>query len=72
MEAPAAAKVAPPDFGSMRLKDYHRVVRANYVAVESPRLGLRPAPAFRLQTYLPFVLLLIGLAVGAALVFGRI
>ena len=51
---------------TMPVKDYHRLVRANYVAVEGPRVS-RPS---RFQTYLPFLLLL-ALLVGAAVAFGH-
>ena len=53
---------------TMGVKDYHRLVRANYIATEGPRLG-RPG---RFHTYLPFVILVIGLLVGAGLAFGHI
>jgi hypothetical protein len=52
---------------TMGVKDYHRLVRANYIATEGPRLG-RPG---RFHAYLPFVILLIGLLVGAGVVFGH-
>jgi hypothetical protein len=52
---------------TMGVKDYHRLVRANYIATEGPRLG-RPG---RFHAYLPFVILVIGLLVGAGVVFGH-
>jgi hypothetical protein len=64
------AAVQAPAIGTMRIKDYHRLVRDNYWAVEGPRV--RSAGGFRLQAYLPFALLLLGLFVGALLAFGRI
>lgn len=64
---PVAAEV--PDIVNMRMKDYHRLVRSNYVAVEGPRLGVNPG--FRARNYLPFVLLLLGLIIGAGLVFDK-
>ena len=54
----------------MRLKDYHRVVKANYWAIEGPRAPR--GTGSRLAPYVPFVLLLLGLLVGAALAFGRL
>jgi hypothetical protein len=51
---------------TMGVKDYHRLVRANYLATEGPRLS---GPG-RLHTYLPFVILVIGLLVGGAVAFG--
>jgi hypothetical protein len=71
--APPPAEARPaelPDLASMRLKDYHRLVQANYRAVEAP--AARPGAGFRLRSYLPFALLLVGLIVGAALAFGRL
>jgi hypothetical protein len=67
--APAAA--APPDVASMGLKDYHRLVRANYAVVEVPQFTGRSGGS-RVRAYLPFALLLIGLLVGAAIAFGRL
>ena len=50
----------------MDVKDYHRLVKANYLATEGPRVG---SPA--LQAYLPFVHpACIGLLVGGAVAFG--
>jgi hypothetical protein len=54
----------------MRLKDYHRVVKANYWAIEGPHVARRPGS--RLAPYVPFVLLLLGLVIGAAMAFGRL
>ena len=51
---------------TMDVKDYHRLVRANYIVTEGPGVG-RPG---RLKTYLPFVILVIGLVVGGAVAFG--
>lgn len=54
----------------MRLKDYHRLVRSNYIAVEGPRAaGL--SGGSRLRAYLPFALLVLGLLVGAGMVLGK-
>jgi hypothetical protein len=52
---------------TMGVKDYHRLVRANYLATEGPRLS-RPG---RLHAYLPFVILVIGLLVGAGVALGH-
>jgi hypothetical protein len=65
-----APKAVLPEIATMRLKDYHRLVKANYSVVEGPRVGGRSGS--RLQAYLPFVLLLLGLLVGAAMAFGRL
>src|SRR5881296_3785855 len=62
----------PPEVASMRLKDYHRLVRTNYWAVEGAAVMSRPPGGFRLRTYLPFVLLVIGLLVGTVLALGRL
>ena len=63
LPAPPAPKA--PDLGSMALKDYHRVVRSNYRAVEG---AASPGGAgFVLRTYAPMVLLAVGLLVAAAL-----
>ena len=71
--AAGSARAAPvPNITAMAVKDYHRLVRANYRAVEGPRVSAVGAGGVRIQTYLPFLLLVIGLAVGAALAFGRI
>jgi hypothetical protein len=70
--AASASAAEAPNITAMAVKEYHRMVRANYRAVEGPRVGAVGAGGFRIQTYLPFLLLLIGLAVGAALAFGRI
>jgi hypothetical protein len=70
--AASASAAEAPNITAMPVKEYHRMVRANYRAVEGPRVGTARAGGFRIRTYLPFLLLLIGLAVGAALAFGRI
>ena len=68
--ASASPVVDAPDVVNMRLKDYHRLVRSNYIAVEGPRVGARPGGS-RVRAYLPFVLLVLGLLVGAGMVFGK-
>ena len=65
-----AGVVDAPDVVNMRLKDYHRLVRSNYIAVEGPRVGARPGGS-RVRAYLPFVLLVLGLLVGAGMVLGK-
>ena len=78
--APAAVAVAPraqaptpdpagftaPDLRALNIKDYHRVVRATYNATEGPATG-----ASRARAYLPFVLLVLLLIAGAAVIFGH-
>jgi hypothetical protein len=59
-----------PDTVNMRMKDYHRLVRNNYIAVEGPRVGVRPGKS-GLRAYLPFLLLMLGLVIGAGIVFGK-
>jgi hypothetical protein len=67
-----AVPEAPPEVASMRLKEYHHFVRANYLTVEGPRF-VGPEPGgFRLRAYLPFVILLLGLLVGAVVAIGRL
>jgi hypothetical protein len=68
--SPAPQPVKPPDVVNMRLKEYHKLVRNNYIAVEGPRVGVRPG-ASRMRAYLPFVLLMLGLLVGAGMVFDK-
>ena len=69
--APQAAAAAPPpaplDFRAMPMRDYHRVVRATYQATEGP-----PTGGSRVRAYLPFMLLLVLLIVGAAMLYGHI
>jgi hypothetical protein len=62
---PLVAKGAP-DLRSLSLKDYHRVVRASYVATEGPSAG-----SSRIRSYLPFALLVLLLILGAAVIFGH-
>ena len=73
-EAPAAGEAAPapqpvaqvaPDLRSLTMKDYHRVVRATYSVTEGTATGSR------MRAYLPFVLLVVLLIVGAAVIFGH-
>jgi hypothetical protein len=71
--APARADVAPADTGLTRdlsMKDYHRLVRSNYRTVEG--MGVSSRATGRVAAYLPFVLLLVGLLVAAAILSGRI
>ena len=56
-----------PDLASLSIKDYHRVVRATYQATERPATS-----GGRLRAYLPFVLLVLLLVVGAVVVFGHL
>ena len=72
---PAAGEAAPvpqpaafvaPDLRSLTMKDYHRVVRATYSATERTATG-----GSRLRAYLPFVLLVVLLILGAAVIFGH-
>jgi hypothetical protein len=67
--------VAPPpapEVASMRLKDYHHLVRSNYWAVEGAAVMRRPPGGFRLRAYLPFLLLLVGVLVGTVVALGRL
>ena len=63
-----AAPQAPavPDLHALPMKDYHRVVRATYQANEGT------SPASRFRAYLPFVLLLLLLVIGAAVISGHV
>ena len=58
----------PGDVVNMRLKDYHRLVRHNYNAVEG--VAVRTGGS-RMRAYLPFVLLMLCLLVGAGLILGK-
>ena len=60
---PAGPEPVAPDLAEMKLKDYHRFVRANYRAVETPRMG--PSSSNSATKFLPFALLLLGLVVAA-------
>jgi hypothetical protein len=72
VQAPFERSVAvKPEIAALPLKDYHQLVRANHWAVEGGRFIDGTNSGFRFRTYLPFVLLLIGLLVGAAIMFGR-
>jgi len=66
-EALAAVAAGPeptaPDLAEMKLKEYHRFVRANYRTVEAPRMGASSSSST--AKFLPFALLLIGLVVAA-------
>jgi hypothetical protein len=65
--APAAG--APEGLGTLALKDYHRLVRANHRAIE----GGRSAPGGfgrQVMAFLPGVLLLLALLAGAAKLLG--
>jgi hypothetical protein len=66
---PPAGQTAPnaPDLGSLSMKDYHRVVRASYLATEGPSAG-----SSRMRAYLPFALLVLLLIAGAAVIFGHV
>jgi hypothetical protein len=68
----AAPPPPPPEISNMRLKDYHRLVRTNYWAVEGAHVMTRPPGGFRLRAYLPFLLLVLGLVVGAVVALGRL
>jgi hypothetical protein len=69
---PAPAPPKAPDVGGMALKEYHRFVRTNYRTVEGPRVAGHSGGSVALKAYLPLALLLLGLIVGAAVVFGRL
>ena len=58
-----------PDLRGMSMKDYHKVVRANHLITEG-HYAVRSSS--RLRAYLPFVLLLIGIVIGAAVAFGHL
>src|SRR6185436_4135618 len=58
----------PSDVVNMRLKDYHRLVRHNYNAVEGVAVGTGGS---RVRAYLPFVLLVLGLLIGAGMILGK-
>jgi len=62
-------KPVAPDLRGMSMKDYHRVVRQNYVLTEGPGAVRQGS---RMRAYLPFVLLLIGIVIGAAVAFGHL
>ena len=64
-------RAATPEISTMGVKDYHRLVKANYLAVEGVRATGGPSAGLRFRAYLPFVLLLLGLLVGAAVASGR-
>ena len=69
--AVATAQAAPsqhtaPDLRGMPMRDYHRVVRATYQATE------RTAGSNRVRAYVPFVVLILLLVVGAGLLYGHI
>jgi hypothetical protein len=64
--SPAPVSYTAPDLRALPMKDYHRVVRATYSATERTATG-----GSRTRAYLPFVLLLILLIVGAAVIFGH-
>jgi hypothetical protein len=69
---PAPPAPRAPDVGGMALKEYHRFVRSNHRTVEGPHVAGQPGVALALRTYVPMLLLLLGLVVGAALAFGRL
>jgi hypothetical protein len=69
---PSVAPLPPPEVASMRLKEYHRLVRSNYWAVEGAAVMSRPPGGFRLRAYLPFLLLLVGVLVGTVVALGRL
>jgi hypothetical protein len=62
----APARHIAPDLRGMPMRDYHRVVRASYQVTE------RTAGRNRLRAYLPFVVLLVVLIVGAAFLYSHI
>ena len=63
--------VVKPQIAALPLKDYHQLVRANHWAVEGGRYVDGTNTGFRFRTYLPFLLLVIGLLVAAAVMFAR-
>jgi hypothetical protein len=63
---PALTRTPPPDLRALPIHDYHRVVRATYKATE------RTAGRNRVRAYLPFVVLLLLLIVGAAMLYSQI
>ncbi len=67
----APRELEPTDVVNMRLKDYHKLVRMNYRAVEGTLAVGRPAGS-RLRAYLPFLILVIGLLIGAGMAFGKL
>jgi len=75
VSAPAVPAATPngrvsenaPDLASLSIKDYHRVVRATYQATERPATS-----GGRVRAYLPFVLLVLLLVIGAVVVFGHL
>jgi len=67
LHAPAAPQApAVADLHALPMKDYYRVVRATYQATE----GMPPGSRF--GAYLPFVLLLLLLLIGAAAISGHV
>jgi hypothetical protein len=62
-----SAGAPTPNLAALSLKDYHRVVRATYHANEG-----KPAGTSRARAYLPFVVLVLLLIVGAAILYGHI
>ncbi len=62
----APTRAPPPDLRALPMRDYHRVVRATYQATE------RTAGGNRVRAYLPFVVLLLLLIVGAAMLYSQI
>jgi hypothetical protein len=68
---PAAPRdLEPGDVVKMRLKDYHRLVQINHQAVEGTLVAGRSSGS-RLRAYLPFLILVIGLLIGAGMLFGK-
>jgi len=63
----APTRHTPPDLKALPMRDYHRVVRATYQATERTA-GSRG----RARAYLPFLVLVVLLVVGAAVLYGRI
>ena len=61
--APPARPTAP-DLRALPMRDYHRVVRATYQATERPGGN-------RVRAYVPFVVLLLLLIVGAAMLYSH-
>ena len=64
---PASHPHAPPDLRALPMRDYHRVVRATYQATERTATG-----GNRVRAYLPFVVLVLLLIVGAAMLYSHI
>jgi hypothetical protein len=69
VESGPSVKPVAPDVAGMSMKEYHRLVRQSYRVTEGPAAV---SGSSKVVTYLPFVLLLIGIVVGAAAAFGHL